>query len=95
MTDQEKLEEIESERYAAIPVMEDESDWEREARVPIDPSREWELDGETHRTRKDAYRQVMKARMSSLVAASPEYLENLVIFAREWIEEIQEELNKS
>lgn len=58
-------------------------------------SREWELEGEKHRSREDAFRQVLKARTSCFVAASPEYLENLIIFAHEWIGEIQAEIAKS
>lgn len=57
-------------------------------------SREWELDGETHRTADDAVRQLLKAKMGAHVAATDKYLVKLKSLLYEWVEEITVELDK-
>jgi hypothetical protein len=52
--------------------------------------REWELNGELHRTKEDAFRQVMKARAGSLVAATDDYLSHLEEEIYKWLREVQE-----
>ena len=57
-----------------------------------DMSREWELDGATHRTRDDARAQITKAKLGAHVASTELYLVALRADLYTWIGEIDVEL---
>lgn len=53
--------------------------------------REWELEGQLHRTCDDARRQINKAKLGAHVAATDVYLESLKLDLQSWIKEIEKE----